>query len=130
LTGVSPWIAGGGSTLRGVPDTKSIDPFVLSTDKNGQPIAYQGRRGTYAVMTDGSVRFIDKSISDEAFKAMCTVEGPADKLDDEKTLLVADPTPKVRTPEVKTPEVKGVKVGPKTVSPTDVKQPALKKKVD
>ncbi len=77
LTGVSPWIAGGGATLRGVPEKNSILPFVLTTDKNGKPIHNKNKRGTFALMTDGSVRFIDQNVSDGVFKAMCTVNGPA-----------------------------------------------------
>ena len=72
-TGVSPWMAGGGTTLRGVPEKNSIAPFVLSTDRNGKTINQQNKRGTYAVMADGSVRFIDQNVSDEVFQAMCTI---------------------------------------------------------
>jgi Protein of unknown function (DUF1559) len=85
ITGVSPWIAGGGATLRGVPETNSIDDFVLSTDRNNNPIVHSKdggktkQRGTCVLMTDGSVRFIDQSIADETFKAMCTINGPAPK---------------------------------------------------
>jgi hypothetical protein len=75
--GVTPWIAGGGSTLRGVPDKNSIAPFVLSTDRDGKGIRYKDERGTYAVMADGSVRFISAKISDDVFKAMCTAKAPA-----------------------------------------------------
>ena len=75
--GVTPWLAGGGSTLRGVPEKNSVAPFVLSNDRHGKPIQYNGKRGTFAAMVDGSVRFIDEKISDEVFKAMCTVKGPA-----------------------------------------------------
>jgi hypothetical protein len=76
--GVTPWIAGGGSTVRGVPEKNSIAPFVLTTDKHGKVITNEkGKRGTYAMMADGSVRFIDQNISDDVFKAMCTVGGPA-----------------------------------------------------
>ena len=99
LTGVSPWIAGGGSTLRGVPEKNSIAPFVLTTDKTGKAITYKGRSGTYAVMTDGSVRFIDAKISDAVFKAMCTVQGAAPKEDlFADAPLVPDPTEKSAPP--------------------------------
>jgi uncharacterized protein (TIGR03067 family) len=95
VTGVSPWIAGGGATLRGVPEKNSIAPFVLSTDKNGKIISHQNKRGTYAMMTDGSVRFIDQNVSDEVFKAMCTVKGPKpdgfDPAKDPHTPLVPPP---------------------------------------
>jgi Protein of unknown function (DUF1559) len=94
LTGVSPWVAGGGSTLRGVPEKNSIAPFVLTTDRAGKAITYKGHNGTYAVMADGSVRFVDAKISDAVFKAMCTVQGaaPAPGLFDDAP-LVPDPTP-------------------------------------
>jgi hypothetical protein len=95
LTGVSPWIAGGGSTLRGVPETNSIAPFVLTTDKTGKAITYKGHNGTYAVMADGSVRFVDAKISDAVFKAMCTVQGAAPAQDIfADAPLVPDPTEK------------------------------------
>jgi len=68
--GVTPWMAGGGSTLRGVPEKDSVKPFV-STTKNG-------KRGTYLLMADGSVRFVGEDVKDEVFKAMCTIKGPAD----------------------------------------------------
>ncbi len=75
--GVTPWIAGGGATLRGVPEKNSVAPFVLSTDRSGKVIQHNGKRGTYAMMADGSVRFIDQNVSDDVFKAMCTVGGGA-----------------------------------------------------
>ena len=92
ITGVTPWMAGGGSTLRGVPDKNSAAPFIFSnTGKDNK-----GRRGTYALMADGSVRFIDQNVSDEVFKAMVTAKTPlpADyDLDalDSKTPLVKPP---------------------------------------
>jgi hypothetical protein len=98
VAGVTAWIAGGGSTLRGVPEKNSIAPFVLSKDRTNQIIRHQGKRGTFALMTDGSVRFIDQTVSDDVFKAMCTVTGPAPEkfnLDrDGSTPLVPDPNAK------------------------------------
>ena len=61
-----PWIAGGGATIMGVPEKNSVKPFVL-------PITHDGKKGTYAIMVDGSVRFIPETIPDEVFKAMCTI---------------------------------------------------------
>ena len=117
LTGVSPWIAGGGATVRGVPEKNSIAPFVLSKDKNGNTIQHQGKKGTYAVMADGSVRFIDQTVSDAVFKAMCTVNGPAPEdfnLDSNpatplvpgaQTVTVDPPVQRVdKTPPTKVPE--------------------------
>jgi uncharacterized protein (TIGR03067 family) len=117
-TGVSPWIAGGGATLRGVPEKNSIAPFVLSTDKNGKSIQHNGKRGTYVLLTDGTVRFIDQNVSDDVFKAMCTVEGPNpegfDLNANPSTPLVKPPTGKdASTPPVKTPDPVVPKVEPK-----------------
>jgi hypothetical protein len=61
------WMAGGGSTVRGVPEKRSIQPFV-STKFNGQ-------RGTMVLMADGSVRFVSENVSDAVFQAMVTVRG-------------------------------------------------------
>jgi hypothetical protein len=71
----SPWIAGGGSTVRGVPETQSIQPFISTK--------YDGKRGTFVVMADGSVRFLAENTSDEVFKALCTIKGgePTGNLD-------------------------------------------------
>jgi hypothetical protein len=63
-----PWIAGGGSTVRGVTEEPDcIQPFVC--------VEYKGQRGTIAVMCDGKVRFIPESIEPEMFRAMCTISG-------------------------------------------------------
>jgi len=59
-----PWIAGGGATVMGAPEQKSVRPFVARQFK-----------GTHVVMLDGSVRFISENISDEVFKALCTIKG-------------------------------------------------------
>jgi hypothetical protein len=62
-----PWIAGGGSTIRGVPETDSVRPFVSGV--------HDGRKGTFAIMCDGALRFIPETISDQTFKALCTIKG-------------------------------------------------------
>ena len=62
-----PWIAGGGATVAGIPETRSVQPFV-STQANG-------KRGTYLLMCDGSVRFVKDDIADDVFKALCTFKG-------------------------------------------------------
>jgi hypothetical protein len=67
-----PWIAGGGSTLRGVSEADDcVEPFVCTK--------YNDQRGTFAIMGSGDVRFIPKKISPEMFRAMCTIAGD-DKL--------------------------------------------------
>jgi hypothetical protein len=59
-----PWIRGGGATVQGVSPKDSFLPFrVMQANKDF---------GAYAVMCDGTVRFIKPSIPDELFKAMVT----------------------------------------------------------
>jgi hypothetical protein len=62
-----PWLAGGGATVVGVPEKNSFQPFI-SSEKGG-------KRGSYVIMADGSVRFIAEGISDDVFRAMCTMNG-------------------------------------------------------
>ena len=99
---VNPWIAGGGATLRGVPEKNSLAPFVQK-----QTVNQQNKRGTYAVMTDGSVRFINENVKDDVFKAMCTIHGPAPKdfdlAKDPNTLLIPPPPAKAKEEPKKEP---------------------------
>ncbi len=59
-----PWIAGGGATIQGVPETNSLAPFV--SDHGG------GKLGAYVLMADGSVRFLRHDTADAVFKALVT----------------------------------------------------------
>jgi hypothetical protein len=61
------WLAGGGGSVRGVPETGSVKPFVCTM--------YHGKPGTFAIMCDGKVRFIPETTPDETFKALCTIRG-------------------------------------------------------
>ena len=74
----------------GVPETGSIKPFVCTErDVLGKRV-----KGTYAIMADGTVRFIPETIADEAFKALCTIAG-GEKVDlDKETILVPAPSGK------------------------------------
>jgi len=63
----TPWLAGGGSTVRGVPEKDSIRPFLCETR--------DAKRGTYAIMANGDVRFIFEDIPDSLFQAMVTIAG-------------------------------------------------------
>jgi len=119
--GMTPWLAGGGSTLRGIPETKSIEPYVGN---------YGGKQGAYVVMADGSVRFVSKDISDDVFKAMCTVNGKApdnfaasvDKFAEKVPgpgAATPPPPPKVENPPTKPPETNPQ---PGTGSPVGWKQ--------
>jgi hypothetical protein len=90
---VGPWIAGGGSTIRGVPEKNSVAPFISTT--------YNGKPGTYALMSDGSVRFISATVSDDVFKALAVIKKDKDvPLDtvpkvEKKTELKATDVPKL-----------------------------------
>jgi hypothetical protein len=82
----TPWLAGGGSTVRGVPEKDSIRPFVCTE--------YQGKRGTFGIMANGDVRFIHHDIPDSLFQAMVTISGaePVKKEDlDKYAPLVPSP---------------------------------------
>jgi hypothetical protein len=120
-------MAGGGSTLRGVPEQNSIAPFILSTNGNGKTITHQGKRGTFAVMTDGSVRFIDQKISDEVFKAMCTVKGPALDLEKNEWAPLVSPQ-KTQSKEPMREESKTEKAPP--ADKKEVSQPVGKAKAE
>jgi len=65
-----PWIAGGGATIMGVPEKNSVAPFV-SKQANGKV-------GTYALMADGSVRWIAGDMTDKTFQALVTPNGEDD----------------------------------------------------
>jgi uncharacterized protein DUF1559 len=80
-----PWIAGGGATIQGTPETKCIEPF-LAAERDG-------KRGTYALMADGSVRFLPQEIPDSVFKAMCTINGGEKPDLQTNTILVPPPVP-------------------------------------
>jgi hypothetical protein len=82
----NPWLAGGGSTVRGCPESGSVKPFVSE-----QP---DGKKGTIAIMANGDVRFIADNIPDDVFKAMCTIKG-GEKADINKyTTLIPPPVEK------------------------------------
>jgi hypothetical protein len=89
----TPWLAGGG-TVRGVPEKNSLDPFVC--------VEYQGKPGTFAIMADGTVRFLAKGgITDKQFQDLCTLQG--NKPDDDTLEAIA---PKVYSPQEKKAELR------------------------
>ena len=66
--GGRPWIAGGGATLMGVAeDDTAMTPFSHQTPG--------GTNGTYALMADGSVRFVKAGTDPKVFRAMATRAG-------------------------------------------------------
>src|SRR5262249_22508840 len=78
-------IAGGGATIRGVPEKDSIKPFVSAN--------FNGKRGTVVIMADGSARFLSENTSDEVFQALSTIRGGEPKVRLEKV------APLLRPPE-------------------------------
>lgn len=87
-----PWIAGGGATVRGFDENDPIAGF-----KSTHP---GGKEGTYALMGDGSVRFIPATIDKKVLLAMGTRAGGEALADVNKHTDKVDP-PKAPTPEVK-----------------------------
>jgi DNA-directed RNA polymerase subunit M/transcription elongation factor TFIIS len=105
----SPWLAGGGSTVRGVSeDLDCVKPFV-STE-------YQGKRGTFAIMADGKVRFIPENINPKTFQALCTIAG-GDKIRDLDKVA-----PEVPPPEDQ-PQAELKSSEPAPATPPSVKPP-------
>jgi hypothetical protein len=96
----TPWLAGGGSTVRGVAEDTGLDPFVCEsfTHKDGTVKA-----GTYAIMANGDVRFIPRDIPKDVFLKMCSIN-LADKLDNLDDYVPLVPAPKV-APKVVLPPV-------------------------
>jgi len=64
-----PWIVGGGSTLVGIGEG-SGDPMTPFTHRTKD-----GTRGTYALMADGSVRFLKEGTDPKVFRALVTRAG-------------------------------------------------------
>jgi hypothetical protein len=101
-----PWLAGGGSTVMGVPEKNSVKPFV-STQRDG-------KRGTMVIMADGSVRFVSETVSDDVFKALCTIKGG-------ESVIVNRDAPLVPAPEVRTEVVAAAT--PSVPAPSSVPAP-------
>ncbi len=89
--GAGPWILGGGSSVRGVPADKKegVRPFVCAE--------YKGRKGTFAIMADFTVRFIPADIPADVFQALCTIDGKEtiEKLDKIAPVVEAEAPPSV-----------------------------------
>ncbi|HEV3237251.1 MAG TPA: hypothetical protein VGZ25_09705, partial [Gemmataceae bacterium] len=99
----TPWLAGGGSTVRGVSETDGVAPFVCTE--------YKGKPGTFAIMADGTVRFIPKDLPNAKFNALVTIAGD-DKID--KAEL-----------DVLCPIVPGEDTSLKVVTPPEIKAPVI-----
>lgn len=68
-----PWVAAGGSTIRG-----ARKPYF--SESTGFGSIGLPRPGTYVLMADGSARIITADIDPEVFASMCTIHG-AEKID-------------------------------------------------
>lgn len=68
---LGPWLAGGGSTVRG---TSMAGNDVGRRGGFSSP-SYSGKNGVWVMMADGSTRFLSKDVSPEVFKALCTMNG-------------------------------------------------------
>jgi hypothetical protein len=111
-----PWLAGGGATVMGVSEKNSFQPFISAE--------HGGKRGTYVIMADGSVRFIAEGIADDVFRAMCTINGGAN----DASFVVNRDAVKVEPPEEKpAPVAVQQKAEPPTPPPAKAEpQPAPK----
>src|SRR5205807_273227 len=87
-SGMTPWMAGGGSTVRSIPATKSLEPFIGQYGPN--------KLGAYVVMADGSVRFVKAGTPDKVFQDMCTIGAKSPTFDAD----VDGATEKVPAPNV------------------------------
>jgi flagellar basal body-associated protein FliL len=112
-----PWMASGGSTVQGVPETRSVQPFVSTQ--------YNGKKGTYVIMADGSVRFVAENISDEVFKSMVTIKGGETLFLNREAPIV--PRPDQQQAELRTqPTAPALALPPAAVAPP----PPLEKKTE
>ncbi|MGL4419710.1 MAG: DUF1559 domain-containing protein, partial [Gemmataceae bacterium] len=102
-----PWIAGGGATVQGVADDNdSLKDFVHTTPEK--------KRGTYALMADGVVRWIPEGTDSKIFRALATRAG-GETITELDKIAPKVAAPKQRDVELSTPRA-GVAAGapPKT----------------
>ena len=70
-----PWIAGGGSTVRGTSENGDRD---VGAPGGFTSPSYKGKPGVWVIMADGSARYLTKDISPAVFRALCTINGGDD----------------------------------------------------
>jgi hypothetical protein len=87
----APWLAGGGSTVRGVAEETGVEPLVCESYKYKDGTI---KAGTFAIMANGDVRFIPKDIKKDMFLKMCSIT-QAEKVDDVDEVCPVVPPPKV-----------------------------------
>ena len=74
---------------------------------------YNGKKGTWIMMADGSVRFLTKDVNPAVFKALCTITG-----DDDGDVSDLDAI----APRATLPTWGGKPVAPKTQPKNDAKE--------
>jgi len=102
-----PWIAGGGATVRGLDEADPMGAFKYAHPSRAKP-------GTYALMADGSVRFIPADIDPKVLHALSTRAGGETITDLDKL------APKVEPPKAATTvELKGTPKAPEEKKPAE-----------
>jgi uncharacterized protein (TIGR03067 family) len=122
----SPWLAGGGSTVRGVSeDSDAVQPFVCTTygGKPGKTTKFDGKPGTLAIMADGKVRFIPADIDPNVFRALCTIAGgeTIGKLDDIAPVIEPDDAAELKATGSATSEIPVGKVSGESTTTSEDK---------
>jgi hypothetical protein len=122
----TPWLAGGGSTVRGVPEKDGIRPFVCAEYPGKE---HPGKRGTYAIMANGDVRFIFEEIPEALFQAMVTIAGGEEiskgDLDKYAPLVKGESAPVLKTtPPPAKPDEKAGAPAPPPAPPGNTPPPA------
>jgi len=108
-----PWLAGGGATVRGLDETDPMHGFRHTFGTPG------GKPGTFAIMGDGSVRFIPGDIDPKILLAMATRAGGEDI-----SAVIDKAAPLVSSPKKKEAELKTdpkPDAGPADPKPADPK---------
>lgn len=101
-----PWIAGGGATIRGTSPNCDRDVGFPGGFRSPN---YGGKEGVWVIMADGSTRFLNRNISPNVFKALCTMNGG----DDAGDIDLAAPRQKLETYNTQTRPV-GAPAAPTT----------------
>jgi hypothetical protein len=100
-----PWMAGGGTTVRAVPETNSIEAFLAPKAKE--------KRGTHIIMTDGSVRYVTESISDDVLKSLAVIKGKKGEVTNLETIApVVKPPSETALKSIDAPPTSGTPTAP------------------
>jgi hypothetical protein len=117
-----PWLAGGGSTIRGTSGGDDVG-------QRGGFLSpkYNGKDGAFALMADASIRYLTKGIDRKVFEALCTmnggddvgdIEGVAPRARIQPTLQRTAPSPSA-APAAETPAPSGAKPPAKSTGEED-----------